>query len=125
MHHQFGFTSSEIEDKMNKIILVSPEELGQIIEINIRKVLSESPPHSTNSSSIDDNKPLTVEEAAEFLNLPKATLYQFTSARKIPFKKLGKRIVFSKNDILKWVEQNHRKSHREIENEVQLNLKRL
>lgn len=106
------------------LIITTSEELTSLIQNSIRTALIESPSQLSKSSAIDDNKPLTVEEAAKFLNLPKATLYQFTSARKIPFKKLGKRIVFSKNDILKWIEQNHRKSHREIENEVQLNLKR-
>ncbi len=97
-----------------KVILLSPEELQDIIHFSIRKFLAES----DSAPSVDYDKPMTMEEAAEFLNLPKATLYQFTSTRKIGFKKLGKRIVFTKQNLLDFLEQNQKKSKKQLENEL-------
>lgn len=42
---------------------------------------------------------LSIEEASEYLNIPKTTLYQYTSQRKIPFSKPGRRLLFRKSDL--------------------------
>lgn len=47
---------------------------------------------------------LDINEAAEFLNLSKATLYKYTSECTIPYYKLGNRILFNKIEIEEWLE---------------------
>lgn len=47
--------------------------------------------------------PLTVQEAADYLSIPKSTLYQFTSKKQIPFHKRGKKLYFYQDDLDKWV----------------------
>ncbi len=42
-------------------------------------------------------------EAAELLNLSKATLYKMTMTRRIPFYKVGSRTMFSEEQLLTWV----------------------
>jgi excisionase family DNA binding protein len=63
------------------------------------------------------DKPLSIDEASSFLNIPKSTLYQFTSSRKIPFQKIGKKILFFKGDLIQWVESGKKKTRKEIEEE--------
>lgn len=64
---------------------------------------------------IDSDEPLTITEAAEFLGLSKQTIYGFTSRNLIPYSKPGKRIYFLKADLLNYLKEGRRKSHREIE----------
>ncbi len=48
---------------------------------------------------------MSVEEAAEFLRSSKSKLYQQTSKGEIPHFKQGSRVLFSRADLLKWLEQ--------------------
>ena len=50
-------------------------------------------------------RPLTVEEAAEYLSIPKSSLYQLTSKKKIPFSKRGKRLFFFQNELDNWIKE--------------------
>lgn len=46
------------------------------------------------SKQLFDKKFLTVTEAAEFLNLSVGTIYNLVSNKKIPFRKMRKRLYF-------------------------------
>ena len=47
---------------------------------------------------------LTLSEAAEYLNLSKATLYRYTSMRRIPFFRVGARILMKIADLDAWLQ---------------------
>ena len=47
---------------------------------------------------------LSIEEAAEFLTLSKSHLYRLTCYRKIPFYKVGRRVVFDPAKLQEWAE---------------------
>ena len=53
----------------------------------------------------ETDNPLSIEEAASYLNVTKAALYSMTSRRLIPFSKPGKRVYFLKKDLDTWVNQ--------------------
>lgn len=59
-------------------------------------------------SSTDDL--LNIDEAAQFLNLSKQTVYKKVSNLKIPFSKQGKRLYFSKKDLMQWIQKGNRKT---------------
>jgi len=84
---------------MEKFILTTPEELGNLIQFNVRKALSEQ----EQSPKQEQDKLMSVQEAATFLNLAKQTLYGFTSKNDIPFIKRGKKLYFRKADLEKWL----------------------
>ena len=64
-------------------------------------------------------KPLTLEEAARYLDLSTSTLYKMTSSSKICFyKPNGKRIYFDKSDLDAWILRNPVKTETEIEQEA-------
>lgn len=46
---------------------------------------------------------LKLNEAAEHLNLSKATLYRMTMTRRIPFYKVGSRTMFSEKQLGTWI----------------------
>ena len=103
-----------------KLVLMTPDELENLIHYSVRKALSEQP----TKSSFSDDKPLTIDEASAFLNIPKATLYGYTSTRKIPFHKMGKKILFFKAELLAWIEEGKKKTKKQIEAEGFLSLQK-
>jgi excisionase family DNA binding protein len=61
---------------------------------------------------------LTVQQAAELLNLSVATLYGYTQRAEIPVCKRGKRLYFSKQNLIEWVKQGKKKTLAEIAHEA-------
>ena len=64
-------------------------------------------------SNQDD--PLNIKEAANYLNLNKSTLYNKVNKREIPFMKRGKRIYFLKSELKKYIKRGKVLSIDEIE----------
>ncbi len=66
-----------------------------------------------------DQKPemdqlLTIEEASEFLNKSKQTLYRYSFRGEIPVSKRGGRLYFLKQDLMLWIKSGKRKTNEEI-----------
>lgn len=51
------------------------------------------------------NKLLTLQEVIEVTRLSKATIYAYVAAKKIPFVKLGARVLFSPDAIQEWIDK--------------------
>ena len=51
---------------------------------------------------------LNLDELSLEYSIPKATIYAWTSGRKIPFVKKGKRIYFNREKIEKWLMEGER-----------------
>ena len=68
----------------------------------------------------ESDKLLTVKQTAEYLNLSVASIYRLISQRTIPHKKIPgqKRVYFIKSEIDSWIDENSRKTVKEIEREV-------
>ncbi len=66
-----------------------------------------------------NGRPLTLEEAADYLGLSKSTLYKLTSANKIPhYKPQGKRVYFAKSELNTWLLRNPVKTTGKIEQQA-------
>ena len=65
-------------------------------------------------------KPLTMEEAARYLDVSKSTLYKMTSSNTICFYKPNhKRIYFAKSELDAWLMRNAVKTEVEVEQEAE------
>jgi len=75
----------------------------------------------TNTASIEMLNPespfLTVAEAAKFLNLATQTVYGLIHRKLIPCMKKQKRVYFSKDSLIAWIESGHLKTREEIASE--------
>ncbi len=89
----------------NVIIQFTELEFKQLIKSCIIEGISESTP-----TPQEENKLLSVNEAAKHLNLARQTLYGFTSNRVIPFIKKGKKLYFKKSDLNIWLEEGKKSS---------------
>jgi excisionase family DNA binding protein len=65
---------------------------------------------------------LTIQEAADFLNLTVPTLYSKVSKRELPVMKRGKRLYFSNTELLDYLKSGRKKTKSEVEIEAQINL---
>ena len=64
----------------------------------------------------NQTKPLTLMEAAKFLDLSRSHLYKLTSERKIPhFKPNGKKIYFDESELVQWFKRNPARTQEETE----------
>jgi excisionase family DNA binding protein len=61
---------------------------------------------------------LTIQEAAEFLNLTVPTLYSKVSKRELPVMKRSKRLYFSSVELMEYLKQGRKKSNFNIEEEA-------
>ncbi len=61
---------------------------------------------------------LTIQQTAEFLTLSIPTIYSLVSKRQLPVNKRGKRLYFSKDELLEWVRAGRKKTITEIQDEA-------
>lgn len=85
------------------------EELTSLILSTVLKALSLYHPHQQATDGY-----LNQTQAAEFLQIPKSTLYSYTSKRLIPHYKRGKRLVFKQSDLEAWLSESKKKTVCEI-----------
>lgn len=100
---------------MNKEILFSSlnlEELEALVQNSVRKVLAEQQPEKKYLQQVDI---LNLQEASEFINLAKPTIYGLVNQRKIPYYKNGKKLYFKRSELQSWIEAGKHKTIAEIE----------
>jgi excisionase family DNA binding protein len=61
---------------------------------------------------------LSIQQAAEFLSLSVPTLYSKVSKGELPVMKRGKRLYFSRTELMEYVKAGRKKSNAEIEQEA-------
>ena len=67
---------------------------------------------------------LTIKQAGELLNLSVPTLYGYVQRSEIPVSKRGKRLYFSKKELLDWVKEGRKKTLAEIDEQANSRIKR-
>ena len=71
-------------------------------------------PKLTGSDNLQE-KLLSVQEAAELLNLTVPTIYSKVSRGELPVMKRSKRLYFSRDELVNYIKQGRRKTFTEIE----------
>ena len=51
------------------------------------------------------NDLLTVDQVAEYLQVPKSWIYERTRTREIPVRKMGRHVRIPRNEFLVWIER--------------------
>lgn len=73
---------------------------------------------SVPSTELPEADLLTVTQAAQLLNLARATVYNLVSQKQIPVCKKGKRLYFSKAALLNWIKEGKKPTLEETAQEV-------
>ena len=99
------------------IVQLDSEQLSKLIQSSIRTVLKET---QTNTDEPNDQQErlLTIQEAADFLSLTVPTMYSKVSKGELPVMKRSKRLYFSRTELLEYLKDGRKKSNTEIEQEA-------
>ena len=49
---------------------------------------------------------MTIDDLAKYIGQPKSVIYQLTSAKKIPYYRPSKRLLFKQTEIDQWIESS-------------------
>ncbi|MFC3881270.1 helix-turn-helix domain-containing protein [Algoriphagus namhaensis] len=97
---------------------IDPEKLisdiSERVTANILKAVKIS-----QSSTDQPEHLLTIQEAAEFLNLTVPTIYSKVSKNELPVMKRSKRLYFSSIELIDYLKEGRKKSNAEIEQEAE------
>jgi excisionase family DNA binding protein len=70
-----------------------------------------------NTTSAPEDDLITIDDASALIRLAKPTIYFLTSQSKIPVIKKGKRLFFSKIELLDWLKSGRIVTTEEINNQ--------
>lgn len=93
-------------DQLPKAVTMLTNEVS-----DLKRLLMEMQAEPSTHSS---EKPLSISEAADFLNLSVPTLYSKVSRGELPVMKRGKRLYFSLPELKEYLNAGRRKSNAEI-----------
>jgi len=89
-------------------------QLGKKLD-QIERLILQSSSHHT-QSQIDQY--IKIEEAAEILGLAVPTIRSKMCRGELPYMKKGKRVYFSRQELMEYIRQGRRKTNSEIQGEV-------
>ena len=92
----------------NTVIVTTPAQLREIVADEVSAILPKLADFRRKNEPVETDG-MTVEDAARFLTaqgIPttRASLYNLVYKNTIPHKKFGRRTVFSKKELLAWIE---------------------
>ena len=98
---------------MEKLMFTSltPDDLKSMVKEALKEIMQLSP------SSEGGKEIMNLDETSQFLDIPKATLYKYTSKRLIPHIKKPKKLIFKKSELLKWLETANKKTLAQMMND--------
>lgn len=105
---------------MHNLVLspIDPEKLitdiSERVTANILKAIQ-----GNNSTTKQPEQLLTVQEAAQFLNLKVPTIYSKVSKDELPVMKRSKRLYFSSTELMEYLKEGRKRSNAEIEQEAE------
>lgn len=104
---------------MDKTIFISlPIEDFQTVIIDCVNSCLKNNKQENAKTAIPQERLLTIQEAAEFMNLSVPTMYSKVSKGELPVSKRGKRLYFSRTELLDYIKQGRRLTNEEIEAEA-------
>ena len=105
---------------MNETVLISLpiEDLQTVIIDCVNTCLKHNKQQDTRPSK-ELEQLLTVQEAAQFLNLTVPTMYSKVSKGELPVMKRSKRLYFSRIELLEYLKEGRKKTNAEIEAEAE------
>ena len=98
-------------DQLPKAVTMLSKQVSELKRLLIEK--------QENTPTEQPEQLLTVQEAAQFLNLTVPTIYSKVSRNEIPVMKRSKRLYFSSTELMEYLKEGRKKSNAEIEQEAE------
>ncbi|WP_197276676.1 helix-turn-helix domain-containing protein [Mangrovimonas sp. ST2L15] len=105
---------------MHNLVLspIDPEKLIRDISDRVTANILKAVQSKTQNTEKPEEL-LTVQEAAQFLNLTVPTIYSKVSKGELPVMKRSKRLYFSSVELMGYLKKGRKKSNAEIEKEAE------
>lgn len=100
-------------DQLPAAVANLTKKIDFLTDLLTAKATSLTLPQAVESSDL-----LIIKQAAEFVNLAIPTIYGLVGRGQIPYMKKGKKLYFSKKELLAWVAEGRRATVAEIKNDV-------
>ena len=98
-------------DQLPKAVTMLTKEVSELKHLLIEK--------QEQTTTEQPEQLLTVQEAAQFLNLTVPTIYSKVSKGELPVMKRSKRLYFSSTELMEYLKEGRKKSNAEIEQEAE------
>ena len=98
-------------DQLPKAVTMLTKEVSELKRLLIEK--------QEQTPTEQPEQLLTVQEAAQFLNLTVPTIYSKVSKGELPVMKRSKRLYFSSTELMAYLKEGRKKSNAEIEAEAE------
>ena len=85
---------------MPKVILTTSEELEEIISKSVQNVIREYESTKNENTDSENEEMLTTLQILLLLKISKPTLYKRMKDGTVPYRRIGRRLLFPKNEIL-------------------------
>lgn len=95
-------------DQLPEAVLQLHEKLNNIEQILLNQEKAQP----------QEDQILNIQQAAELIKLSVPTIYGLVQRSAIPVSKQGKRLYFSKDELINWIKQGRKKTAQEIEAEA-------
>lgn len=108
---------------MNQTQICMTENPFTILEQRLNRIESlllqiKTSQQEVSKTSLTTDKLLTVEQAANFLNLAVPTIYSKVQRKELPVCRRGKRLYFSEKELTEWVKEGRQRTSNEITEEA-------
>lgn len=107
---------------ITQLVVLTPEQLTELISQSVRNALAEQAAPQNRQHAAHEY--LSMAEAAQYLQIPQSTLYQFCATRRLPYVKRGKRNYFLRADLDAFMAADRRKSVKEMEEDAMNKMKK-
>ncbi len=92
----------------NQVIVVTPVQLRNLIDESIRDILPKLADFRRKNEPVETDG-LSIDDAVRFFanqGIPttKQNLYNLVFKKEIPYRKVGRRVIFSRKELLQWIE---------------------
>ena len=100
--------------------VLSPIDPEKLIA-NISERVTSNILEAVRNSQLSTDQPeqlLTIQQAAEFLSLTVPTIYSKVSKGELPFMKRGKRLYFSKTELMEYIKAGRKQTKAELDRNI-------
>lgn len=112
-----GITFNNLPEAVS-VMLRKVENMEQAI-VDLREDIKR-----THVQQESEHIPMDVQEACDFLNMKKSTMYYYIQNGLIPTNKKGKKYTFFKDELIKWVESGRKITQSPSFEEMEVNLRK-
>jgi excisionase family DNA binding protein len=103
--------------KKNFLVELTIEDVRQLFKTEVAALIKSV--NQKEPKIVQEDELLSLEQTCKFLHFAKPTVYAYVAKRKIPFIKKGRKLLFSKQQLILWLKESYKKTEKELKQEAE------